>query len=179
MNHPTSPATTAPPKGSTKSAGTYPSRRAALRAAGRLEHKVVDGSWIDTATAAAALKESFGAGGGELLVDAKEVLVEHSFWGGGIARGVVVNRPGSPETLVCPGFCGVILRPLGHATAGEQWSASTATKSGRPGRRAVVCPTRGSQSCARRRAQARSRAHDPTHDPDRSRLSGSAGAPLA
>lgn len=37
------------PEGRTKSAGTYPSRRAALRAAGRLEHKVVDGSWIDPA----------------------------------------------------------------------------------------------------------------------------------
>ncbi len=37
------------PEGRTKSGGTYPSRRAALRAAGRLEHKVVDGSWIDPA----------------------------------------------------------------------------------------------------------------------------------
>ena len=35
------------PEGRTKSAGTYPSTRAALRAAARLEHKVGDGSWID------------------------------------------------------------------------------------------------------------------------------------
>ena len=35
------------PDGRTKSAGTFPSRRAALRAAARHEHKVGDGSWID------------------------------------------------------------------------------------------------------------------------------------
>jgi integrase len=37
------------PEGRTRSAGTFLSKRAALRAAGRLEHKVVDGSWIDPA----------------------------------------------------------------------------------------------------------------------------------
>jgi len=38
------------PEGRTKSAGTFPSKRAALRAAGKLEHKVVDGSWINPAS---------------------------------------------------------------------------------------------------------------------------------
>ena len=35
------------PTGRTRSAGRYPSRRAALRAAGRREHQVADGSWLD------------------------------------------------------------------------------------------------------------------------------------
>ena len=35
------------PTGRTRSAGSYPSRRAALRAAGRQEHQVADGSWLD------------------------------------------------------------------------------------------------------------------------------------
>ncbi len=38
------------PEGKTRSAGTFSSRRAALRAASRLEHKVADGSWINPAS---------------------------------------------------------------------------------------------------------------------------------
>ncbi|MBV9830403.1 MAG: site-specific integrase [Marmoricola sp.] len=37
------------PDGHTRSAGTFTSKRAALRAAGHFEHKVLDGSWIDPA----------------------------------------------------------------------------------------------------------------------------------
>jgi hypothetical protein len=49
MDHLTSPDYYRSPEGRTKSAGTYSSKRAALRAAGRLDHKVDDGSWIDRA----------------------------------------------------------------------------------------------------------------------------------
>ncbi len=44
------------PDGATKSAGTFASKREALRAARRLEHKVSDGTWIDPALGAVTFR---------------------------------------------------------------------------------------------------------------------------